>query len=653
MPKKRIKNESQSQAKLRKDKERLLLTPCKTREELNKWIKYFLGLHLPNVTVSRYADTNPLDVIWEVYEITVLKHNPLDIQELLYVAGRGSGKTLGMAIVELMTMLHDHRDAVHVGAILNQAKRCYDYIVKFLLNNKVSEIINPNSLGQEKRIQQKMNMEKSIFKLDDDQVTLEILPCTLKAVNGPHVPLVVVDEIDTVSGEAVKAFRDISGMLDSKTVSGRVQRQLRVGISTRKSMFGLMNKQMENAEKENRHVRRWTSFEFTERCPDSKSGTERLDLYIKQDTLEAIDKEKWESKDEAKQKEYEKHSMYTGCKGCPIAAICLTDAKKQTSKSPMLKTLKELEQKVLVEGADWALSQLMNLKPSIEGIIYREFDEKDHVKTWNEMWKTLTGNDYPGGCSHDMFVKKCHDLDIPCYAGIDWGWSNPSTVVFFFIDKRENVYVVKCDGETFCNDPKWISKIKTKYHRKYRCQLYFPDIANGSAIDLMKQASLPVANEIDKSVNLGIQVIKRLLRTPGTGDPKIFFAKEMCAQIVDEFKRYHFKLNTAGEVTDDPEKKFDHWLDALRYPLTMLLGKMAVMISGGMDDPASDRLIDERGGFYKTPGPAEFAATHGILFNENPEDQSRLGKVGTLSELLDDDDEEGQGGDSNFLWSFD
>ena len=93
-------------------------------------------------------------------------------------------------------------------------------------------------------------------------------------------------------------------------------------------------------------------------------------------------------------------------------------------------------------------------------------------------------------------------------------------MVFFFIDKRENVYVVKCDGETFCNDPKWIGKIKNKYHRKYRCQLYFPDIANGSALDLMKQASLPVANEIDKSVNLGLQVIKRLLRTPGTGDPK-------------------------------------------------------------------------------------------------------------------------------------
>lgn len=647
MPQKRIKNESKSQELSRKQKEKLLLTPCKTRDELKNWIKYFLGMELPDVTVSRYADTNPIDVVWEVYQITVLKHNPEDIQELLYVAGRGSGKTLGMAIAELMVMLHDQRDAVHVGAILNQAKRCYDYIVKFLLGDRISPIVNPNTLPQDKRIVQKMNMEKSIFGLGGKQVTLEILPCTLKAVNGPHVPLVVVDEIDTVTGEATKAFRDISGMLDSK--GGK--KALRIGISTRKSMYGLMNAQMENAVKENRTVRKWTAFEFTERCPDEKSGTEPLDLYIKQDTLEAIDKEKWESKDDAKKKEYEKHTMYKGCKGCPLAAICLTDAKKQTSKSPMLKTLKELEQKVLTEGADWALSQLMNLKPSVEGIIYREFDEKDHVKNWNEMWKTLTGLDYPGECSHDIFIKKCHDLELPCYAGIDWGWSNPSTVVFFFIDKRENVYVVKCDGETFCNDPKWIAKIKAKYHRKYRCQLYFPDIANGSAIDLMKQASLPVAKEMDKSVNLGIQVIKRLLRTPGTGDPKIFFAREMCGQIIDEFKRYHFKLNTAGDVTDDPEKEFDHWLDALRYGLTMLLGKMTAMIYVG-GDSLDGKMTDEKGAFYKTPSAAEFAQAHGILFNDNSEDQSRLGKVGTLSELLEDDEDAAAGGDGNFLWSF-
>ena len=75
---------------------KLLLKPCKTRNELKAWIKYFLNLELPDVTVSRYSDTNPLDVIWEVYDICVNNNNPDKIKELLFVAGRGSGKTLGL-----------------------------------------------------------------------------------------------------------------------------------------------------------------------------------------------------------------------------------------------------------------------------------------------------------------------------------------------------------------------------------------------------------------------------------------------------------------------------------------------------------------------------------------------------------------------------
>src|SRR5277367_378300 len=96
---------------------KMLLTPCKTRQEVKNWIKWHLNLELPDVTVSRYSDTNPLDVIWEVYRICVLKQNPDNVQELLFVAGRGSGKTLGMAIAELMVILHDQRGVVHVGAI--------------------------------------------------------------------------------------------------------------------------------------------------------------------------------------------------------------------------------------------------------------------------------------------------------------------------------------------------------------------------------------------------------------------------------------------------------------------------------------------------------------------------------------------------------
>jgi hypothetical protein len=465
--------------------------------------------------------------------------------------------------------------------------------------------------------------------------------------NGPHVPLVVVDEIDTVSGEGVKAFKEISGMLDSK---GN-KKALRVGISTRKSRYGLMNRQIENAEAEGRTVRRWTALEFSERCPDSRSGTQEVDLYVNQEKMEVLTKTEFDKKDRNKQKEYTQHKGLEGCVTCPIFSICLTDAKKQTSTSPMLKPLDEMIQKVRAEGPDWALAQLMNLKPSVEGIIFREFEEKIHCRTWNQMWLTLTGKEYPGECNHDMFVKKCHELNIPCYAGIDWGFSAPNTVVFFFVDKRENIYVVRCDGMTYISQPTWIHHIKSKYHHMYRCQLYVPDAADQGAIQEMKKAGLPVANQPDKGqINTGIQVIKKWLKVPGSLESKIFFAKETAQHIIQEFQLYHYKLDAAGLVTDDPDTEFDHWIDALRYPMTILFGKSQMILGTGLDYDQQQSVMNSDGFYQRTPSAVEFANSKGIYINENEQDLSKLGKIGTQKDLENNEDD-GPASSGGFIWS--
>jgi phage terminase large subunit len=628
---------------------KLLLKPCKTRDELKAWIKYFLNLELPDVTVSRYSDTNPLQVIWEVYDICVNKNNPERIKELLFVAGRGSGKTLGMAIAELMVLLHDKREVVHVGAILNQAERCYAYQKNFLYNRKLKPLVTPPDLPEDQRILEKANMSKSLFNIGGEKLTLEVIPCTLKACNGPHVPLVVVDEIDTVSGEGVKAFAEINGMLDTRPG----KEALRVGISTRKTRYGLMNRQIENAESEGRTVRRWTAFEFMERCTDERSGTKKIPLYVIQDKMEVLTEEEFLKKDKVKQKDYVMYEGFEGCAKCPIFSICLTDAKKQTSKSPMLKNLDiDLIQKVKAGGADWALAQLMNLKPSVEGIIFREFEEKVHVKDWNEMWQILTGKEFPGLCTHDIFVNKCHEMQLPCYAGIDWGYSSPNTVVFFFMDKRDNVYVVKTDGMTQISTPTWIHHIKTKYHLKYRVQLYVPDQADQGAIDEMRKAGLPAHNDAKKpEIMTGIQVIKKLLKVPGTQEAKLFLARETTPHIVQEFGLYHYKLDAAGLVTDMPDTENDHWLDALRYPITVLLGKTNIILGGGLEFDNTEGLRDSNGAFSRTPTAAEFANVNGITFNQNEQETSKLGKIGTKSDL-DDDSGDDSGSQGGFLWSF-
>jgi len=635
-----------------KQRTKLLLTPCKTRQELKNWIHYHLGMDLPDCTVSRYADSNPLDSIWQIYDICVNNNNPDGIQELLYVAGRGSGKTLGVAIAELMVLLHDQRDVVHVGAILSQAKRCYEYQTGFMLNDKLRPILNHGN-SENDRLLEKSNMEKSTFNLmdryskDRAKITLEVLPCTLKAVNGPHVPLVVVDEIDTVSGEGLRAFKDISGMLDSK--KGR--KSIRVGISTRKSRYGLMNKQIEEAETAGRTVRWWTALEFAERCPDERSGIEPSVGYVLQEDMEVITQKEFDSKSKQKQTEYFKNDFPGDkCLRCPIAALCLGDAKTQTSKSAMLKPISDPIKKAMENGADWAISQLFNLKPSVEGVIYKEFEERKHVRTWNQLWQTLTNQEYPGECTHDIFVKKCHQMGLSCYAGIDWGWSNPSTVVYFFVDNRENVYVVRCEGVKLMNNPTWVQTIKNKWHQMYRCQLYFPDLANPGDAVTMRQEGLPSPTKQTKDTEGGIQIVKKWLRSLASPVPKMYFAEETCQPIINEFQLYHFKTDAAGNITEDPAKEHDHWLDALRYALYELFGKSSMVVSG-VDTYTGQPLVNAKGDFSRMPTAEEYAMSKNIKINTDI-DTSKLGNLGTISELMDGDDDDSVNGGGGFLWSF-
>jgi len=56
------------EAKLDDLYENLLFTPCQTRDELKQWIITFLGIDLPDQTLSEDSNSNPIDFIWAVYQ---------------------------------------------------------------------------------------------------------------------------------------------------------------------------------------------------------------------------------------------------------------------------------------------------------------------------------------------------------------------------------------------------------------------------------------------------------------------------------------------------------------------------------------------------------------------------------------------------------
>ncbi len=717
---------------LSEEKERAyFFEKCKSERELKTWIKYFLDLSLPDTTVSRFADCNPQDMIWDIYNKAVLGNNQKKVKDIIYLAARGAGKcnrkgtkilllnnelkdienikigdiiytgwswkkvlntfdegvkkgieivdkngntlcgtphhriqayckiekkvkwielkdikvgdlvyksyllpnkiknnkyvylvkdrsasrkeiedyinknapdqkellflrsgnlekiekinqgdyyfydleveddhsywsngfishnTLGLAISEFLCIVHAHRDVAHIGVILPQAERCYDYFKSMIRKPRVARHLLPEDKASTPVIT-KTNMKKTEFIFPNrDECAYEILPCTMQALNGKHSDFVSTDEVDTADKpETLKAFNEIEGIVDSR--DGKLG--MRIGISTRKSRFGLMNRMIEEAEKAGRTVKRWTALEFTQRCLKDRYGDGKIDIYVNQDDMYVITKKEYDEMLPNKQKVFTHHIATSGCAVCPAFSICYGDLKKQTSKSNMLKPVEDLIQKVRSGGVNFALSQLVNLKPSMEGIVYNEYDPSKHLKTWNELWEKLTGKKYPkGDCTHDIFIQQCKNLNLTCVAGVDFGFSAPSTLVVAYIDKKENVYIVRAIGETGVNDATWVQLIKDKYHRMYNVSLYYPDVADPSAIQIMQQNGLPIAKDIDKSINLGIQTIKRFLRVPGSQDVKLFIAKETAMPLADELTLYHYKMKSDGTISEIPDTDFDHY----------------------------------------------------------------------------------------------
>lgn len=627
---------------------KVYLTPCKTKADLKNFLKYFFGLHLPDVKVSRYADMSPFDFLWSLYEILVLNHNPKKISEIIACAGRGSGKTLVVSIAQLLSVIHGKRDVVHVGGIEAQAKRAYDYIQGYLSNANVKDLIDPPRQSGRQKILRKSIMEKTILDIDSQLCSIEILPCTMKAVNGPHVNFVTVDEIDTISGEGAKAYKDIAGMLDSK--NGIMP--LRVNISTRKTRHGLMEKQMASAEAKGKTVIKWTILEFLQRCTEERSGSEKASYFVEMDSATVLSPAAYEKLPLNKKNEFELIEAYSNCNKCPLLPWCRGDARNQESKSPMLKSIDEVAAKALGEGPDWTAAQLFNLKPSAEGVVFKEFEVKTHVKTWNEMWLTLTGKNFPGTCDHDTFVAKCKSLQLRCYAGIDFGWTNPNTILYLFVDGADNVYIVMCDGRTQTSAPEWMHFVKTKYNHTYQPHLYFIDTVDPGNIMEMRKIGLPVTGDTGKAeINTGVQLIKKWLRYPGGGEPKIFMNEGTCKPIIKELQTYHYKSNLAGEATDDYDKGDDHWIDPLRYIFVKIFARSAVMLTSDSVD-RDGSLIGVDGSMTRNPSLYEVAAMAGSRINlQDTTSSDKIGRVGRFDEIENPQEQEG-GGSSGFIFSF-
>jgi len=621
----------------------LLMAPILDREHMQLWIEKFIGLEggLPDCTVTSKANSNPLDFVYEVYR-AVMDGKPLGI---LALAGRDSGKTLALSIIDLLVFLHDNRDGVHFAMTKGQGLRARVYLEQFIQRIPALQAAVV-----------KQNNSKVSLNINGEEVGLEVLPCTPKAAQGAHAAFVSFDELaSSMDPMNIRGYRDAHGVAGT---SRKGKPAVIVKITSRQSSASLAEEELENAPRSGLQVRTWTTIDSMERCPDERSGTELTPLWINIMTGERYTEAEFEMMPVSNRDGFERSvDTRNKCFTCPIVSLCQGSSKKQTSTSPILRKVEDVISKYSFAGVhDWGVSQLMSLKPNSESLVYARFDNKIHVVNWDVMWERLTGEPpKKPGVTRQQWMERAKRAGITFIAGVDWGWTSPSTCVVLGIDRRDNVYVVEARGALRKDDAEWVKFIKDNIHQTYDVQMYCPDSESKSGVNFFRKEDLPVV-DIDKgpgSVLAGVNLVRGFVRVPGTNkETKLFIASDIVSSIpnvpgiIEEFAKYSKEVDAAGSVLDDKFKKgFDHYLDALRYCIYWYFGKATVRSLMGegdtrsLDSPNADMVA--------------LAKAQGINFNDNRQGFDHMGPQADPDDDDDDDDDPNKGGGGSGLqWAW-
>lgn len=221
----------------------------------------------------------------------------------------------------------------------------------------------------------------------------------------------------------------------------------------------------------------------------------------------------------------------------------------------------------------FALQEIEGLFVSFEGLVY-SFSEQWHLGEWEQAHPVSASGAAPAPPA----------LRI---GGVDWGYTNPAVALPIWVDYDDRAFVRDeyyerqqgLTGDASTVGEGGLSKAILEFTQRYRIQTWYcgPDEPEHiSALNAMfgrhRLAARAVAAEDE--ITAGIETVRSqmALRRDGTAG---LMLSARCAQTKGEFLTYQYPAAGDGsrrDPDDKPIKKFDHSMDAVRYPLHTALG---------------------------------------------------------------------------------
>lgn len=567
----------------------ILFTPCKNMQEIHDWILYFLDLDLPCSRVDENSNSSPLEMVWECYSHQIYGPEDENVSRILYYACRAGGKSLSESIIEVMLLFHSRNKMVHLAAIKEQSINVQQYVKKFLYGPKLRAFVGGDAKGittlsfYTSNNPNLPNLSESEYKaLDPDEKvyyslvdnSVEIIVATVQSCNGKH-GMLVLDEIDVMLGEeAVAAYKQSMNIpSSSRSATGERRLPLTILTSTRKTSFGLVQDEIDNAQTTQLVIRHWNVLDVMEACPPSRHlpNEEKLTVYRSDETLTAITEENYNSLTDKEKEIYVKDTCCKGClTRCKLFAVCkgrLIDRQKSTSM--FLQPIVEIQSKIIAQPLAQVKAELLCLKPSATGLVYPRFDPEKHVITPAQAYKRMMGEDAPNPkMTKRELVALAKERDLQFYGGMDFGYSHLFAYVHGFRD-ISRFFVTSAIAM-----PELEKDQQIEVMEQFRADkpAIYADTEDPGGVQIFRNKGfkMPKWKKFAGSVPGGIACVQMKLCPSLGAEPELFFVREIGEDpgmdlLIKYVREHHWKLDAANEPTDLISDDNKDLPDALRY----------------------------------------------------------------------------------------
>lgn len=548
----------------------LMFAPLECAEDVKDWARSFLDLELPLEITDPDSTSSPLDSIWQIYKAA--KNNTGDVTpNFILMSCREGMKTVSVAILELLIMLHFSRTVAHAAATEEQSSVAIGYINDFVTNiSPLLEVMGWENMTQNKRtIKYRTPDGKTPF--------IKILICTAKGMNSLHANFLFLDELDLADPKAIKQGKNITGF--SRGFHG-----IKVYLSTRKYAFGNMQDAIDNAEATNSTILSWNIFDVTEACPPSRHKPElpKQDMFVAKNLpLSRLTGEEFNGLPDTDKPKYDLlPNVHGGCVGCKLLPICRTrlSQKPQTATGGFYKPISSVIQKFADNDADVAEAELLCWKPGSEGLVYPRYSDKTkngNVITLKEAYETLIGSAAPEHVSVETIYAILKELDIPIYCGVDWGFTHDAVILATAQIPNGEVWAI--DAFSSPNlEIQDLLPVAINFRDKYKPRKWYCDQNMPAYIKAFVRNGM-ACPKFTKDVAGGIGAVRskimtadgrRLLKVLDTANTK---------KVRTAIMKHRFLLDGQGNITQTPDDEAGtaDICDTLRY-----LGQNMFPISG-------------------------------------------------------------------------